>query len=373
MPDSDTPKAENGTLQRRLQLALDAASMGTWEWDPFTGHTIWDSCMFELTGLPREIGHTAASSLFAIIPAEDRERLEASVNEIISGGVDAQKIDFRIRRPDTGQIRWITSKAGIQNINGDVKLVGVMYDVTDKHDAVKEVQTANKAKDQFIAMIAHELRAPLFPITLNVELMTRKINDPVAILAGLDVIRRQTTQIKRLVDDLLDLSRVTSNRITLRHERVDASEVLREAIECSMHLISKRGHRLIVQSPVEAVFFDADKQRVIQVLTNLIQNAAKYTPDHGAITLNVRGDEHNVAFKIIDTGPGIPHHLKYTIFDLFYQVKKDATRSEGGLGIGLALVKNLVDLHGGSVIITDNEPTGSVFTVTLPRAIRKTD
>jgi signal transduction histidine kinase/DNA-binding response OmpR family regulator len=249
------------------------------------------------------------------------------------------------------------------------ELAGRAAVALDNARLYREIQEADRRKDEFLALLGHELRNPLAPIRNAVEIL-RQPDAPADTAAwAREIIDRQVRQVVRLVDDLLDVSRVTRGKIGLRRERLVAGRIVADAVETSRPLVEQRGHRLTVTLPAEPLWLDADPTRLAQVLANLLNNAAKYTPDGGDIALTVEAEDDEVAFRVRDTGVGIPGGLLRSVFDPFTQLDPGQDRASGGLGIGLTLVKRLAELHGGRVRAHSNGPgQGSEFTVWLPRA-----
>jgi PAS domain S-box-containing protein len=232
--------------------------------------------------------------------------------------------------------------------------------------ALKE---ANRRKDEFLAMLAHELRNPLAPIRNAVQILRAKGPPEPELQWARDVIDRQVRQMTRMVDDLLDVSRISNGKIELRKERVELTTIVNSAVEASGPLIEKWGHELTVKLPPGPLYLDADQARLTQVLLNLLNNAAKYTEQGGRIRLTAARDGERIAIRVKDTGIGIPREMLPRIFDIFTQVDRSLERSEGGLGIGLALVQSLVKMHGGTVeAYSDGPGKGSEFVVYLPLA-----
>jgi len=234
------------------------------------------------------------------------------------------------------------------------------HELRDARDAAR---AANRAKDEFLAMLGHELRNPLAPISSAIELMRKR--DPES-QRERDVIERQVKHMTRLVDDLLDVSRIAGGKIELSRARVDVGELIREAVELVRPLVDTRNHTLTVDvQPDLAV--DGDRERLIQVLANLINNAAKYTPPGGSIEVVASRTAGDVVLRVTDSGAGIAPDLLPHVFDLFVQGERTLDRTTGGLGLGLAIVQSLVTLHGGTVAVdSDGEGKGATFTVTLP-------
>ncbi|MEP7271439.1 MAG: ATP-binding protein, partial [Acidobacteriota bacterium] len=240
-------------------------------------------------------------------------------------------------------------------------------DVTERKRAEEKLREADRRKDEFLAMLAHELRNPLAPITNAIQVFRGKGPPEPEFQWATEVIDRQVHQMTRLIDDLLDVSRITRGKIELRKERVDLSSVVKSAVEASQPLITKRGHVLNVTIPLRTIRLNADPTRLAQVLLNLLNNAAKYTNQGGRIWVSTDVEGDHVLIRVKDTGIGIPAEMVPKIFDLFTQVDGSSERSEGGLGIGLTLVKNLVEMHDGTVDVrSTGVGHGSEFMVRLP-------
>ena len=233
-----------------------------------------------------------------------------------------------------------------------------------------ELSEADRRKDEFLAVLAHELRNPLAPIRNAVHYLGLKASPDPALRNARDIIDRQVRHLVRLVDDLLDISRISSGKIGLRKERVSLALIVTNAVEASRPAIESENHQLTVTLPAEPVYLDADLTRLAQVLQNLLNNAAKYTAPGGKIGLHAEFDGHSVAIRVVDTGIGIPREMLPRVFDLFTQVDRSIERSSGGLGIGLTLVQRLVELHGGTVEARSDGPDkGSEFIVRLPASV----
>lgn len=231
-----------------------------------------------------------------------------------------------------------------------------------------EMREIDRRKDEFLAMLAHELRNPLAPISAASELLKMDNLDRDRARRTCDVISRQVNHMTALIDDLLDVSRVSRGLVTLEQKMVDARQIAAHAVEQVRPLIDSRRHRLTIQTPPEAATVYGDEKRLIQVLSNLLNNAAKYTPEGGSIVLTIDVGSDSVIFTVIDDGIGMEPKITGHVFELFVQAERTSDRSQGGLGIGLALVKSLVQLHGGTVsAYSPGAGRGSKFIVTLPR------
>ena len=233
---------------------------------------------------------------------------------------------------------------------------------------VEELTTANRHKDEFLAMLGHELRSPLAAIRNGIHLLSRQAQDTPAPLELRAMLERQVRRVTQLVDDLLDVSRITQGRLHLQRERTDLRDVVRNAIQTLESDIKQRNHRLTTVLPDAPVWLQADPGRLEQVFVNLLANASKYTDMGGELTVVVHVRDGQGVVRVLDTGIGIAPEVLPQLFGLFRQADRAAPRSRSGLGIGLALVRDLVESHGGSVTgASAGLGQGSEFTVCLPR------
>lgn len=237
----------------------------------------------------------------------------------------------------------------------------------DRQYAMREV---DRRKDEFLAMLAHELRNPLAPIGAASELLKLANTDSQTVKRASGIISRQVTHMTGLIDDLLDVSRVSRGLVNLEKEVLEARQIVASAIEQVRPFIDQRNHHLTLQTSSMQALVMGDAKRMVQIITNILSNACKYTPEGGEIALSTTVDEHNVTFTVIDNGIGIPANVIGGIFDMFSQAERTSDRSQGGLGIGLALVKTLVQLHDGTVTVeSPGTGMGSKFTLIFPRCI----
>jgi CheY-like chemotaxis protein/two-component sensor histidine kinase len=232
------------------------------------------------------------------------------------------------------------------------------------------LKEADRRKDEFLATLAHELRNPLAPIRNALEVIRIAGDDQQAVCQARGTMERQLEQMIRLVDDLLDVARITRGTIELRKERVDVTTIVKNAVETSQPQFDQVGQRLRLNLPQEPIYVDADPIRMSQVFANLLNNAAKYTEPRGRIELTVQREDTNVVVSVKDNGIGIPKPKLDEIFDMFAQVDRSLERAHGGLGIGLTIVKCLVEMHGGTVEAhSEGHGRGSEFIVRQPIAV----
>ena len=257
----------------------------------------------------------------------------------------------------------------LQRANAELESanVSLQNEITERARVELALKEADRHKDEFLAMLAHELRNPLAPIYNAVQLMRRKSIDDPQLVWSRDVIERQTMHLSRLVDDLLDVSRITRGKINLTKEPLEVTNLISRAVETTHPLIVERAHDLVIDVPDEPLRVLGDPTRLTQALGNVLSNAAKYTERGGRITVRVSREGPEVLIRVIDNGEGIPADLLPVIFNLFTQLERTSGHAQGGLGIGLALVRKLVEMHGGSVTAhSDGVGHGSEFVIRLP-------
>ncbi len=296
------------------------------------------------------------------VGAEAESALEAARNT----GVGR----FRGRWPATaGMSRWwdvaVTPLPGPDGITE--QFLSVSRDVTEQCEAEEALRESDRQKDEFLAMLSHELRNPLAPIRNSVEVLRMVGSNEPVMMSARDMIDRQVTHMVRLVDDLLDVSRVSRGKIQIQKKPLDLALAVVQAVETSRQLVATRRHELTVKLPEEPVRVEGDLTRLAQVVVNLLDNAAKYTDKGGTVWLTVERASDNAVIRVRDTGRGIEPSALKRLFELFYQADRDLDRSDGGLGIGLSLVKSLVQMHGGTVEAhSAGRGKGSEFVVCLP-------
>ena len=330
----------------------------------------------EFLRMPRETGIPAgqhAESYGILLPdGTTRPRPEElPLYRASRHGERVRNAEFLIEQPDGGRMAVLVDAVPIHGVNGEiVGAVSGWRDVTELKKAVQALKDADRHKDEFLAMLAHELRSPLAPIRNALEILRRAGNDSRMIGRSRDVLERQVAHLVRLVDDLLDVARIARGKLELRKQRVNLVSIIAAVVEAGRPLVEEMGQQLNVTLPPEPVYLDADPARLTQVVLNLLTNAAKYTERGGHIGITAERQGSDAVITVRDSGIGIPADRLPHIFDLFMQVEGSRGRSRGGLGLGLTLVKRLTELHGGTVGVRSDGPgRGSEFTVRLPAVL----
>ena len=368
-------------LQLRLERVARAGDIGVWYADtPFQEFRLNEQMAAHL-GVSGERA-VAVDALLAAVDAEDRARLAGGIARSLRDG-STLDVEFRHtpaqtrgavdgRQPEARWLRavgWCELNEGGQPLRFD----GVTLDISRHKVAQQELQRLaselserNRMQSEFLFTLAHELRNPLAPIRTGLELM--RVNPALAQSGDVQgMIKRQVDHMVHLVDDLLDMARLSEGKVELRRSAVLLDEVVQDAVEMSMPLVSAGGHRLELRLPDAPLPLYVDRHRIAQVLSNLLNNAAKYTPAGGRIDVDATVRDGEVAIGVTDTGIGIETGMLSAIFDMYAQVQEHATMAQGGLGVGLNLVRRLVELHGGRVTVySAGLGEGSRFTVILP-------
>jgi PAS domain S-box-containing protein len=354
--------------EERLQAVLSAARMAYWEWDFATDTVTASGTMDDLFGLPAGERFQTSSRGFDLVHPDDqrgyREKVAAAARE---GGTWHHT--FRVIRPRDGKVVWLEehAHAAPDTATGKLSMAGLVWDVTERKNLELSLQDADRRKDEFLATLAHELRNPLAPLRngLQIARLTSKADSPFQ--RTIEMMDRQLTHLVRLVDDLLDVGRISSGKIELRHRKVTLRDILASSAESAHAVIDAHGHELIIESGTEELWVEGDVDRLTQIFSNLLTNAAKYTERGGRIELHVAREAQWAVVSVADNGIGIPSADLPRIFELFSQVRLHQGHSEGGLGIGLSIVRKLVEMHQGTVsVASEGSGHGSTFTVRLP-------
>lgn len=370
--------ASERKLQERealLRLALEAADAGTFDFYPLTGEVRWSDRCKELFGISPAEEVTYDVYLAAVHP-DDRPIVQETSAKITRQKMAARyDIEYRVIGIKDQQERWLAEKGrAVLDEDGRVsRIIGTILDITEPKNAElalrrakQEAEDANRAKDQFLAMLSHELRTPLTPVLMTIASLRRQTDISEDLRRDLEVLQRNVELEALLIDDLLDLTRITHGKLELRPDAVDIHVLLDHALTISASELSEKKLRVSRHFEAHEHHCWADAARLQQVFWNLVKNAVKFTPDGGGIELRTRNHATDVVVEITDSGIGIGPDLMPRIFDAFEQGGRTMTNQYGGLGLGLAISKRVVDLHGGS-ISAESAGTGhgARFTVTL--------
>ena len=351
-----------------LAFAMQAGRMGAWSRD-LTMDTVWWSPEFaSLFGLSPHDQDYKRERLLALIAPEDRERLPKAIEQALTTRQD-YAVEFRFQHAQTGEWRWMEARGRAQyDASGKpTMLYGLGIDITDRVRAVEALQDADRRKDEFLATLAHELRNPLAPISSGLHILrTAGDNQQVASTAR-QIMERQVAQMVRLVDDLLDVARITTGKVELRCETFDLAAAVSDAVETSRPLLDAAGQSITMTLPETPIYVNADRTRLAQVFGNLLNNSSKFSDRGQPISIAIAHESGQAVVRVHDAGVGIPREALRKIFDMFGQADLHGARSRGGLGIGLSLVKRIAEMHGGSVEArSEGAGHGSEFVVRLP-------
>ena len=371
--------AERQAVEDRVFLSavLEAVEDGIVACDPRGELTLLNRAARRFVGLPVAGLPPGSLPLRALYHHKDGTPLqehELPLKRALAGDrVEQVEVDLRVANRPPRPV--VASGRALHDASGNMLgAVISLHDISASREAQllresrERLAESDRRKTEFLATLAHELRNPLAPISNGLHLLQRS-DDPHAREKARAMMERQLKHLVHLVDDLLDIARISSNKVALRRERLDLAAVLAGAVETSMPLIASSGHALDVHMPAEPLHVIGDATRLAQVVSNLLNNAAKYTPAGGSIELGVAQEGGQAVVCVRDNGVGIPHDELPKVFEMFTQVGRNLDRAPGGLGIGLALVRRLVELHGGSIEASSGgADSGSTFTLRLPLA-----
>ena len=353
--------------QADLNRAQAVGQIGSWRLNLARNELLWSDENHRIFGVPRGMPLTYQTFL-AIVHPDDRDYVDRRWREAQGGA--HYDIDHRLLV--NGEVKWVREKAELEFDAAGHLLggFGTTQDITELKLAEQALIEADQRKDEFLAMLGHELRNPLAPIRNAAHVLGRLDSNEPQVRWARNIIEQQVVHLTRLVDDLLDVSRIARGKIALQQTTVLLSEVVGQALEMARPLIEAKHHHLDVRLPEAPVRLRADPVRLAQVITNLLDNAAKYTPDGGRIELFAGLMKEAVAIRVRDNGIGIPAELRPYVFDLFQQGEQGLDRPQGGLGIGLSLAKRLVAMHDGRIDAASAGPgLGAEFTIRLPALV----
>ncbi len=394
---SDRVRAENDRKQAeaalrrskdRLKIALDAAQMGLWDWNLETGKIVWTEHHARMWGMSPEAFDGHYQTFEQKVHPDDRADIRHALNQAIAQGGNYD-VEFRVVWNDLS-IRWIAGKGQVfYTDQGDaIRMIGIVRDTTEQHHAIAEreqllareqvaraeAETANRIKDEFLAVLSHELRTPLNPILGWSKILLDSVSesdrrlDPATLTRGLRTIERNARLQTQLIEDLLDVSRILRGKLVLNTAPVELRSMITSAIETVRLAADAKNIQLQIHAGVSDSTIVGDAARLQQIIWNLLSNAVKFTPENGRIEVRLESLEQHIQVQVMDTGKGIdPEFLPY-VFERFRQADSTTTRKFGGLGLGLAIVRQLVELHGGTVMAQSaGENQGATFTVQFPQ------
>jgi PAS domain S-box-containing protein len=354
----------------RLQFTLDSARIADWDYDPITRKLASSPRLARLFGYEAAQDHWTLDHVFAHVHSADIGAVRAGFDEALRTGA-TWRTECRIIWPDNA-VHWIAVHGNMYRDEHSVgrRMLGIVYDISAHKQSEFALQETDRRKDEFLAMLAHELRNPLAPIGAAAEIMALAGTDPSKLAMASGVITRQVRHMTGLIDDLLDVSRVKRGLVRLENQRCEMSGIVSTALEQVRPMMDRRGHQVGLQLPAfPHVAVTGDEKRLVQVVANLLNNAAKYTPDGGRIDIELSADEAQATLVVRDSGIGMNPQFIERAFEVFAQADQSIARSQGGLGLGLALARSLVNAHNGSITAHSDGPSaGSTFTVTLPLA-----
>ena len=372
LQELDTIAQALSESEARLKALFSNAAVGIAEITGDGRFALVNDALCRILGESR--GRLLSRSIAEVTHGEDRDQVVNELRRLVKGEQDALIGERRFVRRD-GETIWVKLAIALAREAGvvDARGVAVIEDVTERKHAEEDLREADRRKDEFLATLAHELRNPLAPIRNSLHIFRMAgIQNP-TVDRVTEMMERQVQHMVRMVDDLLEVSRVSRGKIELRRERVDLAGVLRNAVDTSLPLIEAGKHKLSVEIPGTPLVLDADPVRLSQVFANLLNNSAKYTPSGGSISISVRIEDGYAVVCVKDNGEGIPAPMLSRVFNMFTQINT-GTRAQGGLGIGLTLARTLVHLHGGSIeAFSPGKDQGCEFIVRLPLALSDAD
>jgi PAS domain S-box-containing protein len=309
------------------------------------------------------------AEIFVIRREDSSDRAEFPFERVLTGGrivKDTMPLVLASRQGRTIPVAY--NAAAVQAVDGQISGVVIVFrDESERRRAELALQNADRRKDEFLATLAHELRNPLAPICMGLEFLKMSGDDPGSAANVRTIMERQAQHMVRLIDDLLDVSRITRGKLELRRSQIELAGIVQDAVAATRHMFDEAGHQFFVRLPDAPVRLYADGSRLTQVLTNLLNNAAKFTPREGRIELAARNAGGEVILELADSGIGIPADKLDRVFEMFTQIHEPSDFAQAGLGIGLTLVKRLVEMHGGHIDVQSRgRNQGTTFVVRLP-------
>ncbi len=378
--DRRRAEGERRDSEDRLRLALDAGQLGIWDYDPSSDEMLLSERCYQLLAV-QPGGRVSLETFIGRVHPDDREPVrECCVTTLQTVGPELCEIEYRVDLPD-GEERWVLSRGRVRRDEAGqpLRIAGTMIDCTERVRSQRELdrvlaqltaeklraEQASRAKDDFLAMLGHELRNPLAPIQTALEMMA--LHRTAAPSREEAIIRRQVTHLVRLLDVMLDVSRFAGGEVALDRRPLDVADVVEQAIELTSRLFEQRRHDLSVEVPRGRLRLLGDERRLVEVVANLLDNAARYTQPGGNVLVRASREGEHAVLDVVDSGVGIGPDLLPRVFEPFVQAERTPDRAEGGLGIGLTLVRTVARMHGGTVVARSNGPSsGSHFELRFP-------
>ncbi len=361
--------------EERFRLATEAISGLVYDWDMLQDRTRRSPGLWSLLGYhPEEVDHQVGWWTQQIHP-DDWERASGLISGAIAGGDPLFSAEYRVRHRDGHWVHvWDRGFIVRDETGRPLRVVGSSVDISDRKRAEEELKAAAEAKDRFLATLSHELRTPLTPVLALVSSLQADPRIPADLRSQLSLVRRNVELEARLIDDLLDLTRVASGKLELRRQEADVAEVLAHALKTTEGELASRRLHLVSRLAEGSLRAWADPPRLTQVFWNLINNAVKFTPEEGTVTVTSRCEGSEIVIEVADTGIGIEPAVLPRIFGAFEQADRRITRRFGGLGLGLSVSRAIVRLHGGDLTAaSEGTGRGATFTVRLPEGVRDAD
>jgi PAS domain S-box-containing protein len=358
--------------EERMRFALDAAAMGTWQLDLRTRLVTWSANVERIHGYEPGVFYHTFDVYEQLIHHDDRDRVVTSIHQAIEGG-KPYDIEYRVIGAD-GAVRWVESKGRVEYENGHaVRMTGICMSVTGRKEAefarLADAHEANLLKDQFLATLSHELRSPLNAIIGWIHVLEQDAELPERLCHAIDIVKRNANLQAQLIEDILDVSRIITGKLTIEPQTLDIASLVETTLGGLLPAAAVKQIQLTLEMPDDLPIVQGDPKRLQQILGNVISNAIKFTPDRGEVHVCCGVSEDRLLIEVRDSGGGIAPELLPHIFDRFRQGDNGSTRQHGGLGLGLAIARHLVELHGGDIHATsDGAGHGTTVHINLPLA-----
>ncbi|NMH60908.1 PAS domain-containing hybrid sensor histidine kinase/response regulator [Alteromonas ponticola] len=373
----DSLRETQNQLQRNqnmLNLAMHSAKMAGWSFNVESERVEWNNELQSLLGFDEDSGWLSKESFYNLLHPEDKDSFRQQLRHAIKSQTN-YTLECRLKNSQEHWVEMEISGYAVITQHGETQSIyGICMDVSERKARLRELAALNTKlsssdhrKNEFLATLSHELRNPLAPIRNVLEIMRIKENDATVWKKSRILIDRHVSHMSRLIEDLMDISRISHNRINLRKQAIDILPALHCAVDETKPLIDAQSHQLSINEAKAPIYVNADSTRIVQIFSNLLTNAAKYTPAGGTIDITVSQNREQVTVSVEDSGIGIPAEELENIFTMFSQLSPALERAQGGLGIGLALVHHLVTLHEGEIeVSSEGHNKGCKFTVKLP-------